>query len=587
MCGICGMHGHGQDKELIKRMTQVMAHRGPDQEGFYFGQDISLGHRRLSIVDLSQRAKQPFSNEDKTIQLVCNGEIYNYRELKEVLEKRGHKFHSNSDNEVILHAYEEYGEDFVHRLRGMFAFAIWDLRQKKLLLARDRLGVKPLYYVHNSSGLLFASEIKSLIEDKRVKRGINYYAYYAYLAFQATMGTDTIFKNVKKLLPGQILIYQNEKIALKKYWDLKSRAPASALRLQDKKHYAERVYALLQESVKMRLMSDVPLGVLLSGGLDSSSIVGMMSEMADGPVKTFSVGFGQADDELGYARLVADYFKTDHHEFIVKPDSLVEVLEKITWHMDEPLADGGAIATYLVAQQVKEQVKVVLVGEGADELFGGYSWHNLATPVFRLLPEAIKLRLYFYLTTFHRKKNTQNKNLYREFKYLFSDTSNKNDLLLRLTSFEIKHLLPNSILMKVDKMTMAHSLEARVPFLDHELVEYSTTIPSPYKIRRFTGKYILRQSMQELLPPAITARPKHGFLLPLGHWLRNELKKYAQELLLPSESHARKFFSERQIKSLFIKSNKLKEIENTALLWRLLVFEVWYRLYIKGLTPTH
>lgn len=579
MCGICGVQG-SQDKELIKRMARIMSHRGPDQDGFYSDKDISLGHRRLSIVDLSERGKQPLSNEDRLIHLICNGEIYNYPELRKALEGKGHRFYSNSDNEVILHTYEEYGENFIERLRGMFAFALWDSKEKKLILARDRIGIKPLYYIKDGGKFFFASEIKSILEDRSIRREIDYHSYYSYLAFQTTLGTDTMFKNIKKLTPGHILIYQNKKITLRKYWDLTPQI--SDIRCQmPEENYSKKVYELLRESVRMRLMSDVPLGVLLSGGLDSSSIVGLMSQMMDQPVKTFSVGFGQPDDELEYARIIAKHFKTNHHEFIVKPKDLIKVLEKIVWHMDEPLADGGAIATYLVAEQVREHVKVILVGEGGDELFGGYSWHNLATPFFKFIPEAIKLRLYFYLTTFYRKKKAQNKDMYQEFKDSFYEIDKKKDLLLRLTSFEIQRLLPNSILMKVDKMTMAHSLEARVPFLDHELVEYSTLIPSKYKIRKFTGKYILRQTMKGLLPEEIIKRPKHGFLVPLGSWLRNELKEYAQELLLSSQSHARKFFSEKEIKDLFIKRNRLKDIENTTLLWRLLIFEIWHNTYIR------
>lgn len=562
-------------------MAQVLSHRGPDQEGFYSDEHISLGHKRLSIVDLSERGRQPLSNEDKTIQLICNGEIYNHLELRENLEKKGHKFYSNSDNEVIIHAYEEYGEDFVKRLRGMFAFAIWDAKEKKLILVRDRIGIKPLYYIKDGERLLFASEIKSILEDRSIRREIDYQAYYSYLAFQATLGTDTMFKNIKKLAPGHILIYQNKKIALRKYWDLTHQILDVRYQMSEE-NYGKRVYELLKASVKMKLMSDVPLGVLLSGGLDSSSIVGLMSQMMNQPVKTFSVGFNQPDDELEYARIIAKHFKTDHQEFIVKPKDLIKVLEKIVWHMDEPLADGGAIATYLVAEQVRGHVKVILVGEGGDELFGGYSWHNLATPFFKFIPEAVRLRIYFYLTTFYRRKNAQNKDMYREFKGMFPKTNKNKGLLSRMTTFEIANLLPNSILMKVDKMTMAHSLEARVPFLDHKLVEYSTAIPSKYKIRKFTGKYILRQTMRRLLPEEIVKRPKHGLLVPLGDWLRNELKEYAQKLLLSPQSHARKFFSEKEIRDLFLKRKRLKDIENTALLWRLLIFEIWHNIYIKG-----
>ena len=581
MCGICGFYGF-RDDVLIERMCKVLAHRGPDQEGKYTSENVSLGHRRLSIIDLSDRGRQPLTNEDETLWLVCNGEIYNFQELRSALRERGHIFYSDSDSEVILHSYEEKGLQCVDDFRGMFSFALWDSKEKMFILARDRVGIKPLYYFEDGGKFLFASEIKSILEDKRIEREVDYHSYYSYLAFQTTLGEDTMFKNIKKLAPGHILIYKNRKITLKKYWDLPLAEDTGYQKSE--RHCADRVYELLGESVKMRLMSDVPLGVLLSGGLDSSSIVALMSQSVNQPIKTFSVGFNQPDDELGYARLVADHFKTDHRELMIKPHDLVRVLEKIVWHMDEPLADGGAISTYLVAEQVKEHVKVILVGEGGDEIFGGYSWHNLGMPFFKFIPEAVKLRLYFYLTTFYRKKRAQNKNMYREFKSLFRELNKSKDPLLRLTSFEIKCLLPNSLLMKVDKMTMAHSLEARVPFLDHELVEYSTVIPSGHKIRRLTGKYILRQAMRELLPHEIVKRPKHGFLVPLNSWLKNELKEYAQELLLSPESHARKFFPEKEIRSLFVKRSKLKDIENTSLLWRLLVFEVWHTIYINGST---
>ncbi|MEI6631161.1 MAG: asparagine synthase (glutamine-hydrolyzing) [bacterium] len=564
MCGICGFTGE-KDRRLLEAMNKSLSHRGPDDAGFYEDEMMSLAHRRLSIIDLSPGARQPMRNEDSTLWMVVNGEIYNFKALREELESRGHAFNSQSDSEVIIHAYEEYGESFVNNLEGMFALAIWDSRKKKLILARDRIGIKPLYYAHHGLRLLFASEIKALLEYKSLKREINEDGFFQYLAFQCILTPETMFKGVYKLEPGSMLVFENNALIQKKYWFLDQS--------EIKECTEDEVAFELVDAVKSHLVADVPVGVLLSGGLDSSSIVAIMHEQGVKDIETFSVGFGQPDDELKFAGEVCAKFRTRHHELIIKPQDLKGLLKEIVWHMDEPLADGGAIATYLAAQKVREFVKVVLVGEGGDEALGGYNWYKLASLP---LPQVLKKRLYFYFTTFY---NGDSRKPFDTFSSLFEPRKNFLD---SMAAFEIKNILPNSLLMKVDKMTMAHGLEARVPFLDHKFLLAALGLRSSKKVSLFSTKIFLRRYMRGRLPESILKRRKHGFILPIGKWLQNELRDFAQDILFSKDAYFRGILPAKDIENLFSKQKGLKSIENSSLLWKLLIFETWHKINFRG-----
>lgn len=565
MCGICGFYAK-EDRRLLEAMAGALRHRGPDDEGFYEDEFASLGHRRLSIIDLTPHGRQPLCNENSTIWSIVNGEIYNFKTLREELISQGHIFRSHSDSEVIVHAYEQYGEDFALKLNGMFAIAIWDSINKKLILCRDRIGIKPLYYTQSNSGLFFASEIKAILKNNAFKKELNEHGFFQYLAFQCTMGSETMFKGIYKLKPGHILIFNEGKLVQKKYWSLDES--------RQKDSNKSRVAVCLVNAIKSHLVSDVPIGVLLSGGLDSSSIVAMMHESGVKDIETFTVGFNQPDDEFSFAREVAQRFKTNHHELLIEPKGLEGLLEKIVWHMDEPLADGGAIATYLASSKIKDFVKVVLVGEGGDETLGGYNWHKLAGFPFNLMSVYLRKRLYFYLTTFYK---SESRIPFDTFLDLFQDKSN---FFEAMSSYEINNILPNSLLMKVDKMTMAHSLEARVPFLDHEFVSQVLGLSHKEKITFCSTKIFFREYMQNRLPDIILKRGKHGFLLPIHKWLNSELRAFTADRLL-SSSYVSSLLGPHDIKKLFKKSLGLAAIENNSLLWRLLIFEIWHKVYFK------
>jgi len=574
VCGICGFYGR-KDRPLLEAMAGVLAHRGPDDSGFYEDELMSLGHRRLSIIDLSPQGRQPMANEDNTIWLAFNGEIYNFRDLRAELEKKGHSFRSHTDSEVILHSYEEYGLECVDNLRGMFAFALWDTKKRRLVICRDRIGKKPLYYWQNGERLLFASEIKSLLCCREIPREVNRDGFYSFLAFQYVPGVETAVKNIFRVPPGNILIAENGTVKLREYWSIRKIVNSGEDNSPDQA--VERMGHLLEESVRLRLVSDVPLGVLLSGGLDSSSITALISRSGVKSIRTFSAGFGEESDEFKYARTVSREFNTEHREFIVRPDNLALTLKKIVWHMDEPIADGGAFATYMIAEVIKQYVKVILVGEGADELFAGYSWHRLAGPGFAFVPQALKSRAYFYLNTFYRGKKNH-PDIYHGFEERFNLKGVRRDFLSRMMFFELENLLPNCLLMKVDKMTMAHSLEARAPFLDHKLIEFAAALPAGFKIRGCTNKYILRKFMEKKLPPEIVNRKKRGFLVPIAKWLNGELKEYAEDILLRKDSFSACAIGLERIRPLFAPQRGLRELENKIRLWRLLVFELWVNL---------
>jgi len=576
MCGICGFYGK-QNKKLLEEMTGALLHRGPDDYGFYEDSLVSLGHRRLSIIDLSQRGRQPMQNEDGSIQLVFNGEIYNFRELRKELVAKGHIFASNTDSEVVIHAYEQWGQGCVERFNGMFAFALWDTKNKKLLLVRDRIGIKPLYYARTKNRFIFASELKALIKDKDIDRGLNSEKVNIFMAFQCIRDDSTVFNDVNKLKPGHMLIFQNEKVEIERYWQLKKNPQYNS------KEYVNKLKELLVDSVRLRLVSDVPLGVLLSGGLDSSILTALASKLSSDKIQTFSVGFGETSDEFAYAKIVAEKFDTKHNEVVVTPYSLRGLLDKITYSLDEPLADGGAFATYLAAEALKSQVKVLLVGEGSDELFGGYSWHSLACFPLSLLPYQVKKKVYFYLTTFYQGNDRK---VFNDFSNIFDhlfESDLKANFFSKMSAFETKYILPNSLLMKVDKMTMAHSIEARVPFLDHRIVEVAYNLSLGLSPINIVSKKIPKALFKEMLPRAILKRKKHGFILPVQKWLFGDLKSYAQDVLLNSRSVFAQEITKKEIERLFYRPrNPLIAIENTSRLWRLLIFQLWSNNFVKS-----
>ncbi len=647
MCGICGFVGF-EDQNLIKKMCDIIAHRGPDDVGFYTDKNVCLGNRKLAVIDLAG-GHQPLSNEDETIWIVYNGEVYNFLTLRNELEKRGHRFRTNSDTEVIVHAYEEYGVDFVDKLRGMFAFALWDSNNKKLLLVRDRLGIKPLYYTWINGILVFASEIKSILEFEEFPREINLSVLEEYLRFRCVFAPATVFKYIFKLEPGSILeVTVGDKLShtLTRYWRLPI-ASNEHVPAFDKALY--RFKELMRESVKMRLIADVPLGVFLSGGIDSSYVTALAALLMSERVKTFSVGFeDERYSELPYARAVAEYLGTDHHEYIVTEDSL-RLLPEIVWYFDEPVADPAAIPTYILARETRKHVTVVLTGEGGDELFGGYEQYRILAITQRLEP-AIKLmfrtnkskhiirqfmrklftkipdlllnllfpyasslgmsgldRLIDYLSLIASEKYPE---AYVELTSVFGkkDLSKltslqnykccKNNILVKKISLEPRCLLetvkfainaetrfhlPDNLLMKIDKMTMAHSLEARIPYLDHMLVEYVSQLPLEYKIFRdmlsIKDKYLLRVAAKDILPSEIVKRKKHRFVVPIGEWLSRDHLHLLYNLV---DEDLANVLNMRYILEEISKNYNNSRLFYARQLWSLLTLCLWYKIFVTG-----
>ena len=605
MCGIVGFNWN--DKTLLKEMMRTLAHRGPDESGIYLDDDISLGHQRLKIIDL-KTGRQPIHNEDGTIQITSNGEIYNYLDLKKDLEKKGHRFYTNTDTEVIVHAYEEYDRDCVNKFNGMFAFAIWDSNKKQLFLARDRLGIKPLYYYFKADKFIFASELKAILECDEVERNVDLNALNEYFLYKYVPSNRTMIKDIYKLLPGHTLVFRNNAINVSRYWDLKEN-----ISNKSEDYYVKKLRELLRESVKMRLMSDVPLGVYLSGGIDSSCIVALMSEMWDN-IKTFSVGFGsEGESEVGYARYVSEYFGTDHYEVNVDEEDL-KILPEMVWHLDEPVADAATLPTYVISRFAKKEVTVVLAGEGGDELFAGYDNYKimmLGHNFSKTIPNFLKSKISGtgrYVGDYSNAKrvfnlmcakdeyerylgviSVFNKNERRKLGFNKENSSNNyfpNDmkLLNKLLYFGINTWLPNDFLMKADKMTMAYAIEERVPLLDHNIAEFSFTLPPNLKLRGMTGKYIFKKAMIGILPKRIIYRRKHGYNAPMDHWFKHSLKDVLMQLL---DESSHNLYDKRYATNLleeFQKSGKNYNMNfyNAQKLWSILIFEMWYKMFIEG-----
>jgi len=584
MCGICGFTGI-PDETLIDRMTDIMAHRGPDDRGVFNNNEVSLGHRRLSIIDLAG-GRQPMFNEDGSICIVYNGEIYNYLDLKKELEKKGHRFKTKSDTEVIIHLYEDMGTDCVQKLNGMFAFGIWDNKRKRLFLARDRLGIKPLYYIQTNKRFLFASEIKSLLQYEKVHRKVNYNALNQLLSFSFVSGNETMFKGIHRLFPAHILTSQGGKIKIKRYWKYEPNAHKEV----NEKKIMEQIYEILKDSITIRLMSEVPLGATLSGGLDSSATVGLMCRALDRPVRTFSVGFNEPTDELPYARIVANHFKTEHKEYLVRFTEIDEILPEIIWHMEEPIPNGAIIPTYFYSRAIKDDTTVTLIGEGSDELFAGYRRFKYMSPFLGLVPN--KIKHYAYLSNIGSFSEGQKKHLFTHnltqrvnnskpiddyYKYFANRNSNLDNSL----TFEIEKVLPEYHLMRIDKLTMCHSLEARVPFLDFRLVELSSRIHSSLKLKGFEEKYILRKALNDLLPQEILNRRKLGLNTPVNAWFEKGLRRLVDNVLEEKKIRTRGLFRKEYIDHLLKKrDHPIWGRQYKFHILRLVFIELWFDIFI-------
>jgi asparagine synthase (glutamine-hydrolysing) len=608
-------------------MRDVITHRGPDDVGIFIDGNIGLGHRRLSIVDVAS-GHQPMTNENNSLQVTYNGEIYNHADYRDDLESRGHVYRTHCDTETILHLYEDYGDGCVNYLRGMFAFAIWDAKKRELFIARDRLGVKPLYYVHTDDGsLYFGSEIKTLLEAGAIKPEINFPALPDYLANHATSGEGTLYRAVKRLLPGHMLLWRDGKLEIKEYWDVSFSKTEDNGR-SDKDYIAEW-YELFRTSVRLRLMADVPLGMFLSGGIDSSAIAAVMSGMVDEPIKTFSVAFAEREaNELTYARIVAEAYKTNHHEVVVSPEEFFNALPGLVWHEDEPLAHPSSVALYFVSLLASQHVKVVLTGEGSDELLAGYGryrktilnlslgkfYHSFTPSILRdalhggvkglptsnmrqkllrsflsVTPEiesiyfdnfaVFPLAMQSDLLTAETREQIGPLDPYAGVREVLSRTDAKS-LLDRLLYADIKTYL-HELLMKQDQMSMATSVESRVPFLDHKLVEFTCRLPERLKLRGGTTKYILREAMKGVLPEAILSRSKMGFPVPIGAWFRGAYHSVIDEYVLSERAMSRGLFNADFVHDLARRHQSGVENHDERL-WALVNFEIWQRQFFDG-----
>lgn len=627
MCGIVGIVRRDEravDEAVLTRMCDAIRHRGPDEEGFYFRDSVGLGMRRLAIIDLAG-GQQPIHNEDKTAWIVFNGEIYNYLELRESLEKLGHHFYTDSDTEAILQAYEEYGVDCPKYLRGMFAFAIWDERKKELLLARDRVGKKPLLYSLVNGGIVFGSEFSALLAHPDVSREIAPEAIHYYLSFMCVPAPLTAYRAIKKLEPGHTLRFTaNGEMKIERYWQLSF---SDKLKISEEEA-GERAVELLREAVRIRLMSEVPLGAFLSGGIDSSAVVALMSQESAGQVKTFSIGFEEQDfSELAHARRVAEHVGAEHHEFIVRPDAM-EVLPTLVEHYGEPYADSSAIPTYYVSRETRRHVTVALNGDGGDECFAGYeryaamqlaaSYHkvpgvlrrSLIDGVVGLLPEngagrsrvgrakrfmqAASLptvdRYLRWISTFNEQAKSE---IYTdEYKHSmagyhtqsflapwFKGINNGHGVVDATLLADTMTYLPNDLLVKVDIASMAVSLEARSPFLDHHLLEFAARLPENYKLRGLTTKYLLKKVLGKLLPTENIKRRKMGFGVPIGHWFRGEMRGFLESTLLSEKALKRGYLKPEAVTNLVHEHTEGRR-DSSHQLWTLLMLELWFERFI-------
>jgi asparagine synthase (glutamine-hydrolysing) len=622
MCGICGIVDFARpetiSREAVHRMNETVRHRGPDDEGIHIGPGIGLGHRRLSIIDLAG-GHQPMSNEDGTVWVLLNGEIYNYPELRQGLLAHGHRFATRSDTEAIVHLYEECGEECFSRLRGMFAIALWDSRERKLLLARDRVGKKPLFYAPSGTRIVFGSELKALLAGDNVSQEIDPHALCDYFSFGYIPAPKSIYKAVRKVRPGHYLAASAQGIREVEYWDISF----GQVETRNEQEWCDLLRHQLCEATRVRLMSDVPLGAFLSGGVDSSSVVAMMSRVMKRPVTTCSIGFAEREfNEAGYARRVAEQFRTEHYEQIVRPNA-VEIVDKLAWHYDEPFADSSAVPTFYVSQVARQHVTVALGGDGGDESFAGYRryvfdyWENqlrcrvpprLRRYVFAPLarwypplawaPRVFRAKATFqslslsplegYFNSISGLRPNEKPRLFHpdfarslgdynsiEVLRYYYDRARTDDLLSRVQYVDIKTYLPDDILVKVDRASMAVSLEVRAPLLDHNLMETAARIPSSLKLRGRSGKYIFKKALEKVLPADILYRKKQGFGVPLGRWFRHELREMAYETIFsrPDELLDVKF-----MRSMW-EQHQRGTHDRSAILWGILMYRKWQRTF--------
>jgi asparagine synthase (glutamine-hydrolysing) len=633
MCGIAGVlelvRGAEVDPQVLRRMCAAMVHRGPDDEGIYTEGRVGIAMRRLSIIDVTA-GHQPLSNEDGTIWIVFNGEIYNHAALREQLQARGHRYRTHCDTETIVHLYEEYGRDCVQHLRGMFAFAIWDSRKRRLFIARDRLGIKPLYYRAAADSFIFGSEVKVILAHPGVEAEFHRAALPEYLAFGYLSGRETFYEEVLKLMPGHTLeLNENGEVSIRQYWDLRLTQEVSS---HSEKYYVQKYREMLEEAVSSHLMSDVPLGVFLSGGLDSSAVAALMTKIRRAPVETFSVGYSEhAYSELPYARTVAKHIHSIHHEVSVSREDFFGALPNLIWHEDEPITWPSSVALYFVARLASERVKVVLTGEGSDETLGGYTryaftrrnaafdrvYRDLFPAMLRrkirgsisdsnMIHAALRRKLShtflaldgnswssFYFDNFFSAFSAaeQQELLADDFALELGEGApyrhaleywehSSGDMLQRLLYTDIKTYLVE-LLMKQDNMSMAASIESRVPFLDHVLVEFAANIPAAFQLRGMSGKQILKKAVEDLLPHSIIYRPKLGFPTPWSGWLAGPQLDSIQEMLLESRSMDRGLFKRAAIERLF-QEHRAHHRDNYDRIWRLLNLELWQRVCVEG-----
>ncbi len=623
MCGICGFCFSDErpiDRKILTRMTSTLQHRGPDDQGYYTDAGVALGHRRLSIIDLDT-GKQPIHNEDKSIYVVFNGEIYNFPEIKKDLEEKGHRFYTKTDTEVLVHLYEEREERCAESIAGMFAFAIWDGKKRKLLLARDRIGIKPLFYAYTNEGLAFASEPKALLQLPWIEGRLNHQALSHYLSYDFIPAPSCIYADIKKVLPGHQVIYQNGALRCESYWDLdlSDRFDGNL----DEKELCELIWKKFCRVVKTHLISDVPLGVLLSGGIDSTSVLAALRYEGVNDVKTFSIGFDDPSfDESKYFRRAASFFETEHHEEVLAPEKLIDIIPEVASILDEPLADASIMPTYLLSRFTKGYVKVALGGDGGDELFAGYPtyqafllarYYEKLPLVIRSLAETVVERLpvsfdnmsfdfrakkfvrgipyppveryYTWIGTFLPEekeellapgisKRLENFNAFDALHdYLQGKTFNSE--LGKLLYLDTKLYLQDGVLAKVDRASMAHGLEVRVPFLDHCFVELATGIPEKLKLKGFTTKYIWKKAIKDRLPDEIARRGKKGFGIPIGKWFLGELKELTMEMLSESRLKKQKIFNPSAVQQL-VSDHLARRVDNRKKLWNLLIFQLWW-----------
>ncbi|MBN1670975.1 MAG: asparagine synthase (glutamine-hydrolyzing) [Kiritimatiellae bacterium] len=579
MCGICGFWretGGPGEEQALDAMLAALAHRGPDDRGVYLDEQVALGHHRLSIIDLSERGRQPMVNEDESVWLVFNGQIYNYRALRAELETRGHAFRSHTDTEVILHGYEEYGAAFLERMNGMFAFAVWDKPRRRLFLARDRLGLKPLYYSESFGAFAFASEAKAFHRLGRPEIDEAALAYYFVLNY--IPGEQTARRGVKELLPGHYLVYDGRAARTQRYWQIPWDRTETDLTVA-----RTRVRELLDTAVEDRLHADVPVGTMLSGGVDSGSVAALAAgKHAD--LHTYTVGFHDRDDELAQAREVVQAARTTHREFMIETGDVAALLDDVVYHADEPLAESGIIAYYLAARTLSTELKVVLIGEGSDEVFAGYPWHRAARPPYCWAPRPLLARAFRYVTSWRRAPvlARQPQALYRELFDAFRVRG--RDFLTHMLNFEQQNLLPYNHFPKIDRATMAFGLEARAPFTDYRLVSYANGLPTAFKIAGGTNKRVLREAMARILPPATAQRRKRGFLVPVTRWLQTDLRDYARDTLRSPNAYTRQFCSRKELDRLLAGCPRgyLAATEWYVGLWRLLILEIWHRVFWRG-----